>query len=58
MDHTRAMSPRHVEFLAGDWGRRRADRLMHHATVVQITGESYQLKDKRRAGVMTKKEGR
>jgi DNA replication protein DnaC len=34
------------------------DRLLHHATVVQISGESYRLKDKRRAGVMAKKEGR
>ena len=32
------------------------DRLLHHATVVQISGESYRLKDKRRAGVMAKKE--
>ena len=30
------------------------DRLLHHATVVQIGGESYRLKDKRRAGVMSK----
>ena len=30
------------------------DRLLHHATVVQISGESYRLKDKRRAGVMAK----
>jgi DNA replication protein DnaC len=34
------------------------DRLLHHATVVQIGGESYRLKDKRRAGVMAKKESR
>ncbi|WP_368417323.1 IS21-like element helper ATPase IstB [Falsiroseomonas sp.] len=34
------------------------DRLLHHATVVQISGESYRLKDKRRAGVMAKKESR
>lgn len=26
------------------------DRLLHHAHVVQITGESYRLKDNRRAG--------
>lgn len=32
------------------------DRLLHHATVVQISGESYRLKDKRRAGVIAKKE--
>ena len=28
------------------------DRVLHHATVVQITGGSYRLKDKRRAGIM------
>jgi DNA replication protein DnaC len=28
------------------------DRILHHATVVQISGESYRLKDKRRAGIM------
>ena len=27
------------------------DRILHHATVVQISGESYRLKDKRRAGI-------
>lgn len=32
------------------------DRLLHHATVVQISGESYRLRDKRRAGVVAKKE--
>jgi len=26
----------------------------HHATVVQIAGESYRLKDKRRAGIMAR----
>jgi hypothetical protein len=26
------------------------DRLLHHSTVVTIQGESYRLKDKRRAG--------
>jgi DNA replication protein DnaC len=26
------------------------DRLLHHAHIVQITGESYWLKDKRKAG--------
>jgi DNA replication protein DnaC len=31
------------------------DRLLHHAHIVQITGESYRLKDKRRAGQMSKK---
>jgi DNA replication protein DnaC len=28
------------------------DRLMHHATVVQIGGDSYRLRDKRKGGVM------
>jgi hypothetical protein len=27
------------------------DRLLHHLTVVAIQGESYRLKDKRRAGL-------
>jgi DNA replication protein DnaC len=27
------------------------DRILHHAAVVQISGESYRLKDKRRAGI-------
>jgi len=26
------------------------DRLLHHAHIVQISGESYRLKDKREAG--------
>jgi len=26
------------------------DRLLHHAHIVQIAGESYRLKDKRQAG--------
>jgi IstB-like ATP binding protein len=30
------------------------DRTLHHATIVQIAGESYRLKDKRRAGVMAR----
>ncbi len=30
------------------------DRLMHHATVVQITGESYRLKGKRKEGLVPK----
>ena len=34
------------------------DRLLHHATVVQIGGESYRLKDKRRAGVVAKRQSR
>jgi hypothetical protein len=28
------------------------DRLLHHSTVVAIQGESYRLKDKRRAGLL------
>ena len=31
------------------------DRLLHHAHIVQIAGESYRLKDKRRAGQLSKK---
>lgn len=34
------------------------DRLLHHANVVQITGESYRLKDKRRAGIAAKPKER
>jgi hypothetical protein len=30
------------------------DRVLHHASVVQISGESYRLKDKRRAGVIAR----
>lgn len=30
------------------------DRILHHATVVQINGESYRLKDKRRAGILAR----
>ena len=30
------------------------DRILHRATVVQIAGESYRLKDKRRAGIMAR----
>ena len=30
------------------------DRILHHSTVVQIAGESYRLKDKRRAGIMAR----
>jgi IstB-like ATP binding protein len=30
------------------------DHILHHATVVQIAGESYRLKDKRRAGIMAR----
>jgi len=32
------------------------DRLLHHAHIVQITGESYRLKDKRRAGQAVKRQ--
>ncbi len=28
------------------------DRLLHHAQVVQIQGESYRLKDKRKASII------
>ena len=28
------------------------DRLMHHAHLIKIKGESYRLKDKRKAGVL------
>jgi DNA replication protein DnaC len=34
------------------------DRVLHHATVVQIAGESYRLKDKRRAGIMARPKAR
>jgi DNA replication protein DnaC len=30
------------------------DRILHRATVVQIAGQSYRLKDKRRAGIMAR----
>jgi DNA replication protein DnaC len=30
------------------------DRILHHATVVQIAGESFRLKDKRRVGIMAR----
>jgi DNA replication protein DnaC len=30
------------------------DRILHHASVVQISGESYRLKDRRRAGIMAR----
>lgn len=29
------------------------DRLLHHATTISITGDSYRLKEKRRAGVIS-----
>ena len=28
------------------------DRLLHHATILPIQGESYRLKDKRKAGMI------
>ena len=31
------------------------DRLLHHAHIVQISGESYRLKDKRKAGQAARK---
>ena len=30
------------------------DRLLHHATTVNIKGESYRLKEKRKAGLLSK----
>ena len=44
------------EAFAGDAVRTAAmlDRILHHAAVVQISGESYRLKDKRRAGIMAR----
>ena len=32
------------------------DRLLHHAHIVKITGESYRLKDKRKAGATPRRE--
>jgi DNA replication protein DnaC len=32
------------------------DRLLHHAHIVQVTGESYRLRDKRRAGQAVKRQ--
>lgn len=32
------------------------DRLLHHAHIVQITGESFRLKDKRKAGQAARRE--
>ena len=29
------------------------DRILHHSTIVSINGESYRLKDKRKAGLLT-----
>jgi DNA replication protein DnaC len=50
----------------GDWGSifqdnviagAILDRLLHHSTTVNIKGESYRLKDKRKAGVLAKAGG-
>ena len=30
------------------------DRLLHHSTIINISGESYRLKDKRKAGLLPK----
>jgi DNA replication protein DnaC len=30
------------------------DRVLHHATIITINGESYRLKDKRKAGLLQK----
>ncbi len=49
----------------GDWGSifgdpiiatAILDRLLHHSTTVNIRGESYRLKDRRRAGLVTGRE--
>jgi DNA replication protein DnaC len=49
----------------GDWGSifgdpiiatAILDRLLHHSTTVNIRGESYRLKDRRRAGLLTRPE--
>jgi DNA replication protein DnaC len=31
----------------------RLDRILHHSLIVNINGESFRLKDKRRAGLLT-----
>jgi DNA replication protein DnaC len=49
----------------GDWGTifgdpiiatAILDRLLHHSTTINIRGESYRLKDRRRAGLLTSRE--
>ena len=49
----------------GDWGgifgdpiiaTAILDRLLHHSTTINIRGESYRLKDRRRAGLLAKPE--
>ncbi len=37
------------------WQRQILDRLLHHSTTLNIKGESYRLKEKRKAGVLAKK---
>jgi hypothetical protein len=32
------------------------DRLLHHSTILNIKGESYRLKEKRKAGLLTRSE--
>ena len=32
------------------------DRLLHHSTIVNIKGESYRLKEKRKAGLLTRSD--
>ena len=34
------------------------DRMLHHAHIVQISGQSYRLRDKVRAGQVASKEGK
>ena len=50
---------------AGDWGTifgdpiiatAILDRLLHHSTTINIRGESYRLKDRRRAGLLPSQE--
>jgi DNA replication protein DnaC len=50
----------------GDWGgifgdpiiaTAILDRLLHHSTTINIRGESYRLKDRRRAGLLGRQEG-
>ena len=32
------------------------DRLLHHSTIVNVKGDSYRLKEKRKAGLLTRSE--
>jgi len=32
------------------------DRLLHHSTIINVKGESYRLKEKRKAGLLTRSE--